>query len=633
MEVRNRDVLQSLPLLASILGNQYGVQVNIGGDQAYSQGNTIQLPSLPLDDDGKFLALARGFIDHEAAHVRFTENIPIRRARLDAVTKHVANSLEDWRVENRMAAIYPGCRQHFRWLVLNYCIPQNDAEAGYDNPVFCVLNYVMATVRTWDVPEVGSFLSTLRQHLAIQLPGLTSQLDTILGRVRAYCPDTWATIKYAREIVACLRQWQRQTPPPPPPNNDTKPQDSGSQTPDNSQPDVPEVSEPPDATEADAPKPADTTNQNEEEEPQESNSPDTDTPEPDEHESPTNNASTNSQDQEVKEHSHTDCKNETVGSETPANSPNERLDSDNGCSNAPPEQSPKVELGNLRDVLDTLASNIPKDIGERVAQELNELSPSETWSSRSISVAGIGKKYLSQLSEDTCSAAIRASNGLRHRLHGLLRAQAQKRCAVGRRGVLETGLLHRLHTGSPKLFRREVPHIATNTAVHILLDTSGSMADVIELACGATFATAKALEQTSGVNVGVTGFPADDDKDVYPIVRHGDRVTSNINVVADGSTPLAEALWWVMQQLCLQREPRKVLLVITDGGPDSKVAAQVAIKQAERSGVEIFGIGIDCDSVTDLFPHGRSCVISTIDELAPAMFRMLQQVLLQGARP
>ena len=34
-------------------------------------------------------------------------------------------------------------------------------------------------------------------------------------------------------------------------------------------------------------------------------------------------------------------------------------------------------------------------------------------------------------------------------------------------------------------------------------------------------------------------------------------------------TPMAESLWWVMQQMCLLRENRKIILIITDGEPDS----------------------------------------------------------------
>ena len=42
-----RLVMQSLPLVAAVLGNKYGVTVNIGGKDASTNGRTINLPSLP----------------------------------------------------------------------------------------------------------------------------------------------------------------------------------------------------------------------------------------------------------------------------------------------------------------------------------------------------------------------------------------------------------------------------------------------------------------------------------------------------------------------------------------------------------------------------------------------------------
>ena len=46
-----KHIIKALPLLASVLGRKYGVQVRIGGDTAFTNGNIIQLPSLPLDGD------------------------------------------------------------------------------------------------------------------------------------------------------------------------------------------------------------------------------------------------------------------------------------------------------------------------------------------------------------------------------------------------------------------------------------------------------------------------------------------------------------------------------------------------------------------------------------------------------
>lgn len=41
MQLREKDILGCLPLLASVLGNTYGVHVRIGGSDACTDGNMM----------------------------------------------------------------------------------------------------------------------------------------------------------------------------------------------------------------------------------------------------------------------------------------------------------------------------------------------------------------------------------------------------------------------------------------------------------------------------------------------------------------------------------------------------------------------------------------------------------------
>lgn len=79
--IRTKDIMASLPLVASVPGDRYGVTVEIGGKQACTDGRTITLPTLPLDCDAELLALARGFLDHEAAYIRYTDFEALQAAR------------------------------------------------------------------------------------------------------------------------------------------------------------------------------------------------------------------------------------------------------------------------------------------------------------------------------------------------------------------------------------------------------------------------------------------------------------------------------------------------------------------------------------------------------------------------
>ncbi len=47
--MNNKFIMQSLPLVAAVLGNKYGVRVTIGGSKAFTDGTVINLPTLPLE--------------------------------------------------------------------------------------------------------------------------------------------------------------------------------------------------------------------------------------------------------------------------------------------------------------------------------------------------------------------------------------------------------------------------------------------------------------------------------------------------------------------------------------------------------------------------------------------------------
>ena len=139
------------------------------------------------------------------------------------------------------------------------------------------------------------------------------------------------------------------------------------------------------------------------------------------------------------------------------------------------------------------------------------------------------------------------------------------------------------------------------------------------------------MEGIRGISVGVSFFPASGESyNVGQIVRHGEHVSDRFAVVAQGTTPLAEALWWTLQTLVRLKENRKIVLILTDGCPNSIHAAEKAISACLKCGVEAYGIGMLSTSIEKLLA-GRCEVISTLDNLTPAMFKMLQQSLIGGS--
>lgn len=192
--LKQKDIMDCLPLLASVLGNQYGVTVEIGGSEAYTDGKTIHLPALPLDSEPELITMIKGYTDHESAHIRETDFEILRKANLTPFQHNLFNILEDWRVEERLSARYPGCRENFRYLIQKLFGTQ---KAGDTNPAFSILNTILLTVRSWSVdaiiPRRESVAKTMERHY----PGLRKALDGILDRVKdSWIPETASGMRW-----------------------------------------------------------------------------------------------------------------------------------------------------------------------------------------------------------------------------------------------------------------------------------------------------------------------------------------------------------------------------------------------------------------------------------------------------
>ena len=100
-----------LERVARTLTDQFGVQVVCQGDEAWTDGRQIVLPSLPEPMDGQLERMVVGHLDHEMAHVafsdfkvvkEFSEKHPGREAMLNVV--------EDALIERRAMQRWPGVR-------------------------------------------------------------------------------------------------------------------------------------------------------------------------------------------------------------------------------------------------------------------------------------------------------------------------------------------------------------------------------------------------------------------------------------------------------------------------------------------------------------------------------------------
>ena len=78
--------------------------------------------------------------------------------------------------------------------------------------------------------------------------------------------------------------------------------------------------------------------------------------------------------------------------------------------------------------------------------------------------------------------------------------------------------------------------------------------------------------------------------------------------------------------MLLQRpEPRKIMLILTDGCPDDSSETKAATKRTMQDGIEIAAIGIMANSVRNYWDNHK--IIETIQELPTAMFGIMEGLL------
>jgi nitric oxide reductase activation protein len=200
--------------------------------------------------------------------------------------------------------------------------------------------------------------------------------------------------------------------------------------------------------------------------------------------------------------------------------------------------------------------------------------------------------------------------------------------------------LHRIRTGDPRLFLKKTPQKMVNTAVHVLLDNSGSMNDLhrFRKAQDVLLAMIKALGPISGVNLGVSIFPA-----FYPyykteninipvaaVVKHHQKSASRILYPAapNGGTPLGPSLRYVVSAMLGLSEPRKIIFIITDGDPDGGDGSELAIQEAVDLGFEVLALGIEELAHPEIFPHAE--ILADLQELPQKTFALLEKLLLRN---
>ncbi|QPK61686.1 VWA domain-containing protein [Methylomonas sp. LL1] len=598
--MKNRTLHNAFPIVAAAIGNRFGIKVCVGGDQAETDGQTIWLPAYE-GDDPDYQDYAWGLLAHEAAHIRYSDFT--LRYGSSVLRRRLCNAIEDVRIEHELAKDFPGTRLTIR-TVIEKMIAKGDFVANSidDHPANILYSFVLKSLRARVLGQSALLPLVEQTEVALKTKypkGAVTRLKGLLSEVPLGLQSESDCLQLTDRILTMIEQEfeqqrqrnqaQQSADEDTSPETDDADQDAGSAD-----------SELSDSTEQDERLPTDTDDD---------------------------------------QSSESDGKDKS-NPENPGDEPTRP--SDSSSSNPQGDDEEHTEIADPMGVLQTLLTAGDSDIDQDLFESLKSALSLAAENVSELLMPNGNEPPMDDRAGEFLLRKVQSESGkIRAALQGLVQSQTISRSQHACRGRRMDGKrLHRLPLGETKLFQRKQTKPAPNTAIHLLLDKSESMGYQVTdsqgqpigsrmpIALEATLALAMAFEGIPGVNPGVTAFPGHQDDSVFRLLEHGQRVnarTGAFSLAATGSTPMTEAIWFGAASLLRCREPRKVLMVMTDGQPNDTLSTLELLQRCRDSGIETVGVGLGLD-VSHLFPI--AITINDLSELRAQLFELSKSLLL-----
>ena len=220
------------------------------------------------------------------------------------------------------------------------------------------------------------------------------------------------------------------------------------------------------------------------------------------------------------------------------------------------------------------------------------------------------------------------------RLADVLQTMTMVRHSTGMCGArLDARVLHRTSVGDGRIFSKKVQRLRRVTEVALLFDASGSMrmteygqSNNNEMAQCMALGCLKALRALPGVKSSLSGFS---NGEMFVMSDYGGPVHEVI-LSAVGGTPLGASLVELTSQFSDGPDVRRIILFFTDGFPDNVGSVTMALNLAKRSGIEVYGIGLQTKAINTFMDSDHSIIVNSIHELAGGMCDMLRKGMVRA---
>lgn len=587
-----KSLARSLPAVCRALTGQKGIKLVFQGPPR-TDGTTIYSNPLPLDADERKTTIITGDIDHECGHILYTDfdyskstlaRVPENRS---GFVHNVQYAIEDTFIERRLGEDYLGCRENLR-LSVEYMLEDDGAIPSALPPGEALSHYIDAWGRT----------NVLGQDVTKLLESLEPQVDTVLGdngRMRLdallsqhlYSVDsTKDGFRLTRKVTKLLEDLADEL--------DTKP------------PEKP-----------DAPSEAGENSSNGTGDPGNDDAAGSSGGKPENQPTPGEQSS------------------DGAGDPSPSgqNKPSPKTGQNSQTSDGAGARQGEI----IRQAMENNDPVKPLLDRSKAAQKAAEQALKESPHGEESFTAG--ESLLDSLGGKDVDAyhAIKdqirgATHELQRRIVAEYQTLARQRQMVAEEGRLDSRRLHRAMIGDRRIYRHKTKRQLPFPAISVVIDCSGSMKGrKLPLAKQALIAVAEVNQQIN-VKTDVLAFAGSR----VTVVKTFDQPLQTAHAAigglrAGGGTPTAEALWDAGLRLAARREERKLMLLVTDGLPQSLEAAQEVAQRVTVSGIELYGIGIgDAGAAVAQFCP-KYAVLTGIDHIADAVLDALRSRLLVAA--
>lgn len=231
-------------------------------------------------------------------------------------------------------------------------------------------------------------------------------------------------------------------------------------------------------------------------------------------------------------------------------------------------------------------------------------------------------------------------NSLTLALHNYVKAKTlatSEQVDVGRRLNVKRAI--RIPLGETNIWNKKTYDLDHNTSIHILVDTSSSMLSTasdgnfpnyrlsrIDHAKICAYCIAKALEGVPNTESQVSFFPGSSNYEVGICKQPWESVKSTMKYFDQkpmGSTPMAQAMAYALTKFKYSDKDRNILLIITDGMPDSIPNTKEQLEQCKHLGIELRVLSINCEIAQKLFPD---CVVTDASVLLDNANKVIKQL-------